>query len=502
MYIMVVGLNYRSAPVEIRERFALQESQLDGALSKLRASGDLHEVVLVSTCNRTEIYAVAEERAGGEEAIHGFLAELSGVPRAKFLPHLYQYGENAAIRHLFRVTAGLDSMVLGETQILGQVRSGFLFSQEIGATGPVFNNLFKRSVTVAKRAHNETKIGENAVSVSYAAVELAKKIFESLDHKTVLVIGAGKMSELTAKHLNANGATRVIVVNRTYQRAKELADKFNGKALDMNSLDLALKEADIVVSSTGAEGYVVTKAHVQATMKARRHRPLFLIDIAVPRDLDPEMCKVDNVFLYDIDDLEGVIAVNMKERAKEAEKVEGIIAEEMIAFRQWQNEQNAKPLIMKLRESAMANQAQLMQNLVNKVPGLTDKDIHTVNKLTTALINQMIHGPITQVKEMAAEKEADMYLEVFARIFGLENTVDEPAGKKDSDKQSPQKPANGQSAGTAQPVKEATPMVQAIGLNANAAAKVAVTKQLEQTRQEEAPAATRTMGLRGRWGTH
>ncbi|PWK15827.1 glutamyl-tRNA reductase [Tumebacillus permanentifrigoris] len=488
MYIMVVGLNYRSAPVEIRERFALPESELEVALAKLRRSGAIHEVVLVSTCNRTEIYAVAEDRAAGEEAIYGYLTDLSGVPRATFLPHLYVYGENQAIRHLFRVTAGLDSMVLGETQILGQVRTAFLFSQEIGATAAVFNGLFKRSVTVAKRAHNETKIGENAVSVSYAAVELAKKIFESLDNKTVLIIGAGKMSELTAKHLNANGATQVLVVNRTYQRAKELADKFDGKALDMNSLEMALKEADIVVSSTGAEGYVVTKEHVKATMKTRRHRPLFLIDIAVPRDLDPEMCKVDNVFLYDIDDLEGVIAINMKERQKEADKIEIIIAEEMSAFRQWQNEQQAKPLILKLRENAMAQQAQLMQNLVNKVSGLSEKDVHTINKLTMTLINQMVHGPITQVKEMATEKEADMYLSVFSRIFGLdggeESASDKPVAEKSSGS-----------------VQEAAVNVQAIGLSSHTSAKVAVTKQLDQTRQEEAPAAARMSSIRGRWGT-
>lgn len=420
MYIMVVGLNYRSAPVEVRERFALPESDLEGALQLLRATGRVQECVVVSTCNRTEIYVVCENRSDGEEAVRDFLSEFSGVQRAAFEGHLYQYGEMEAVCHLFRVAAGLDSMVLGETQILGQVRSAFLFAQERSVTGPIFNNLFRRAVTVAKRAHHETHIGENAVSVSYAAVELAKKIFESLDKKTVLIIGAGKMSELTAKHLNANGATRVFVVNRTYQRAKELADKFQGKALDMDSLDLALREADIVVSSTGAEGYVVTREHVQVAMKQRRHRPMFLIDIAVPRDLDPEMSKVDNVFLYDIDDLQGVIAVNLQERAREAEKVEGIIGEEQLAFRQWLNEQEAIPLILKLREKAATVQSSLMQNIINKVPDLTEKEVHTVNKLTMMMVNQFIHEPIKQVKEMAAEQEAELYLEAFIRIFGLE----------------------------------------------------------------------------------
>jgi glutamyl-tRNA reductase len=483
MYILVVGLNYRSAPVEIRERFALPANVLEAALQTLKRTGRVQECVVVSTCNRTEIYAVAEDRVSGEEEIREYLSELSGLGREQFEPHLYQHGEMNAVRHLFRVTSGLDSMVLGETQILGQVRSAFLFAQEKGATGPIFNNLFRRAVTVAKRAHTETQIGENAVSVSYAAVELAKKIFESLDHKTVLIIGAGKMSELTAKHLNANGATRVIVVNRTYQRAKELADKFDGKALDMNSLDLALREADIVVSSTGAEGYVVTKQHVAATMKQRRHRPLFLIDIAVPRDLDPEMTKVDNVFLYDIDDLEGVIKVNMQERAKEAEKVGVIVGEEMAAFRTWLNEQEAIPLIQKLREKALQAQANLMQNLINKVPDLTEKEVHTVNKLTMTMVNQLIHEPIVQVKEMATEKQAELYLEAFARIFGLEEESRQRQKKGKADGQVP--------VSTVDPEAKAQMSVAA----------VAVTKQLEQARQEEASAKSLLVGIVSRLGT-
>jgi glutamyl-tRNA reductase len=477
MYIMVVGLNYKSAPVEIRERFALPESDLGAALERLRASGQVNEAVIVSTCNRTEVYTVVESRKVGEAESRQFLSELSGLPVEQFVAHLYELGEQEAVRHLFRVTAGLDSMVLGETQILGQVREAFLFAQEQGATGPIFNNLFRRAVTVAKRAHSETKIGENAVSVSYAAVELAKKIFESLNDKTVLIIGAGKMSELTAKHLNANGATRVVVVNRTYSRAKELADKFNGRALDMNSLDLALREADIVVSSTGAEGYVVTKEQVQATMKQRRHRPLFLIDIAVPRDLDPAMAKLDNVFLYDIDDLEGVIAVNLQERAREAEKVGIIIGEEMAAFRQWMHEQQAAPLIMKLREKAMGAQAALMQNLANKVPNLTEKERHTVNKLTMSMINQLIHEPIVQVKEMASEKEAAFYLETFARLFGLDkqSSEREVAGKK----QSPPVKAEAK----VRPEPQST------------AVAVAVTAQIKQARQEEAPTKAKVASL-------
>lgn len=491
MHIIVVGLNYRSAPVEVRECFAFSNADLEEGVARLLATEEIREAVIVSTCNRTEIYAVVTSLQPGLDAVHAYLEDHSGLKTQSFLPHLYEYVGETAVRHLFKVTSGLDSMVLGETQILGQVRSGFLFSQENAATGTLFNHLFRRAVTVAKRAHSETKIGENAVSVSYAAVELAKKIFESLDQKTVLIIGAGKMSELTAKHLNANGATNVIVCNRTYERAKELADKFHGKAMDMNSLDLALREADIVVSSTGAEGYVVTKAQVQATMKKRRHRPMFLIDIAVPRDLDPAMSGVDNVFLYDIDDLEGVIRVNMEERAKEAEKVGVIIDEELVAFRQWLNAQEASPLIQALRSKAMNMQAELMQNLSNKVPNLTEKELHTVNKLTTAMINQLIHKPITEVKEMAAEHEAALYLDAFKRIFGLEAEAGN-AAKADGNVKDEQ-PSKGRK-------PDAKSDQQRNGRAAMDASVVAVQEQMQQARQEEAPA--RKGGFFGRFGVH
>lgn len=420
MNILVVGLNYRTAPVEIREQFSVSDQVLNGALHQLAQAEHLIECVVVSTCNRTEIYAVASSEDFARNEIIEFMADASGVTREVFLPYLYMYNDEQAVRHLFRVTCGLDSMVLGETQILGQVRDAFLHAQETGVTGTTFNNLFKRAVTLAKQGHSETEIGRHAVSISYAAVELAKKIFEELDNKTVLIVGAGKMSELTAKHLYSSGARRVLVVNRTFDRAKELAEKFEGHALELKSIDLALKEADIVISSTGAEGFVVTKSQVADVMKQRRNRPLFLIDIAVPRDLDPQINKLDNVFLYDIDDLEGVIAANLEERKKEAEKITVLLEQELIAFKQWQTERAATPLIQAVQKKAGGIQQSVMESLQNKLPHLSERDLWQLEKHTNTIINQLLRDPITQIKEMALEPQAEIYLEAFSRIFGLE----------------------------------------------------------------------------------
>ncbi|BCJ85046.1 glutamyl-tRNA reductase [Effusibacillus dendaii] len=424
MVILAIGLNYRTAPVEVRERFSVSDQVLNGALHQLAMSDSLAETVLVSTCNRTEVYVVTDQVEAAKATIFNFLADASGIDREVFLPYLYIYSMDDAVRHLFRVACGLDSMVLGETQILGQVRDAFLRAQESGVTGPIFNNLFKRTVTLAKQAHSETEIGRHAVSVSYAAVELAKKIFEELNNKTVLIVGAGEMSELTAKHLYASGARRVLVVNRTFERAKELADKFEGHALELKSIDLALKEADIVISSTGAEGYVISKLQVSNAMKQRRYRPLFLIDIAVPRDLDPSINKLENVFLYDIDDLQGVIAANFAERKKEAAKIEGFLELELVAFKQWQTERAAIPLISALQKKAGGIRQEIMESLQNKLPNLSERELKQLEKHTSSIVNQMLREPIQQLKEMAKEPQAEQYLSLFSRIFGIPSVTD------------------------------------------------------------------------------
>ncbi|MET1032606.1 glutamyl-tRNA reductase, partial [Domibacillus tundrae] len=321
MHIITVGLNYKTAPVEIRERLSFQEETLAAAMTELQKQKSVLENVIVSTCNRTEIYAVVDQLHTGRYYIKEFLSKWFHIPQAEFTPFLFIYEQEAAVEHLFRVSAGLNSMVLGETQILGQVRQSFLQSQEMGAAGAVFNHLFKQAVTLAKRAHAETNIGANAVSVSYAAVELAKKIFGRLDGRHVLVLGAGKMGELAIKNLHGSGATKVTVMNRTFEKAETLAGRFDGEAKTMEDLQSALGEADILISSTGSKDYVITKELMTGVQKMRKGRPLFMVDIAVPRDIAPDIANLDSIFLYDIDDLEGIVQANLAEREKAAQKI-------------------------------------------------------------------------------------------------------------------------------------------------------------------------------------
>ncbi len=326
---------------------------------------------------------------------------------------------------MFRVTSGLDSMVIGETQILGQVRDAFMLAQAEKATGTIFNTLFKQAITLAKRAHSETSIGENAVSVSYAAVELGKRIFGHFADKTVMIIGAGKMSELTVKHINASGARRVIVANRTYERAEELARKFDGIACSMEEVQDRLREVDIVISSTGAAHFVLTREQVLAAMNKRKSRPLFMIDIAVPRDLDPEIIDVPNVFLYDIDDLQGIVESNLEQRRMEAAKIEQMIREEMDGFEQWYKTLGVGPVIQALREKAARIHEETMDSMMKKLPDLDERELKVIRKLTKSIVNQMMRDPILRIKDMAAERNGEEALRMFTRIFALEELLAE-----------------------------------------------------------------------------
>ncbi|MBO8172518.1 MAG: glutamyl-tRNA reductase [Bacillaceae bacterium] len=432
MNILSIGINHKTAPVEIRERFVFQQERMSEALKTLHQTKSIQECVILSTCNRMEIYAVVDQLNTGRHYIKSFLSNWFGMNKADFTDYLYIREDDDAVDHLFHVICGLDSMVLGETQILGQVRDAFLFAQEQGTTSNIFNSLFKQAVTLAKKAQTETNIGENAVSVSYAAVELAKKVFGSFKKKSVLIIGAGKMSELTARHLHANGVGSVTVANRTYERASRLAEQFDGNACTMDQLEEALRHTDILISSTGSEDYVLTRSDMDTIMKVRGDRPLFMIDIAVPRDLDPAINDLDNVYLYDIDDLEGIVDANLQERAREAEKIEVMIGEELVAFKNWLQTLGVVPLITSLREKAMNIQAEAVKNIENKLPDLTEKEKRIIRKYTRSMINQLMHDPIVSVKELASEADRDDKLELFTRIFGLEELVEEK--KKEEEK--------------------------------------------------------------------
>ncbi len=430
MHIMVVGLNYRTAPVEIRERLTFDENNLRDAMQNLQNKKSILENIIISTCNRTEIYAVVDQLHTGRYYIKEFLADWFGMEQSEFSPYLFVYEQDGAVEHLFKVACGLDSMVLGETQILGQVRTSFLIGQEENTTGTVFNHLFKQAITVAKRAHSETDIGANAVSISYAAVELAKKIFGSLENKHVLILGAGKMGELAIQNLHANGAKKVTVINRTYQKAEDLASRFSGVAKSLKELQCALVEADILISSTGAKDFVVTKEMMAMVSGLRKGKPLFMVDIAVPRDLDPEIAGLENMFLYDIDDLEGIVEANLQERKKAAAKIMLNIEEEIVLFKQWLNTLGVVPVISALRVKALEIQEETMNSIERKLPHLTDRDIKVLNKHTKSIINQLLKDPILQAKEIPSLKNADEALDLFVKIFNIEQKVAEQKGLK------------------------------------------------------------------------
>ena len=382
------------------------------------------ENVILSTCNRTEIYAVVDQIHTGRYYIKEFLSQWFQIEKEEFTPFLFIYEEDGALEHLFKVACGLNSLILGETQILGQVRTSFLTAQEEKTSGTVFNQLFKQAITLAKKAHSNTDIGANAVSVSYAAVELAKKVFGTIENKHVLILGAGKMGELAIENLHGNGATNVTVVNRTYEKAKDLASRFHGKAKSMDELQEALMEADILISSTGAKDFVLTKQMVEQIEKKRKGKPLFMVDIAVPRDLDPAIAELEGVFLYDIDDLEGIVQANLQERQKAADIIMLMIEEEIVQYKQWLRMLGVVPVISALREKALNIQSETMKSLERKLPNLSEREIKVLNKHTKSIINQMLKDPILQVKELAGTKDADKNLQFFMNIFNIEDLVE------------------------------------------------------------------------------
>ncbi|OKP96275.1 glutamyl-tRNA reductase [Paenibacillus sp. P46E] len=423
MHIVVVGLNYRTAPVEVREQFAFAERDLPAALHQLMQTKSVLEGVVVATCNRTEIYVVVDRLHMCGYFIRSYMEQRFGVKSDVFAQHMYIYEDEQAIAHLFRVTCGLDSMVIGETQILGQVRSAFLTAQGEGVTGTWFNRLFKQAVTLGKRAHSETSIGESAVSVSYAAVELGKRIFGMFSGKRVLILGAGKMSELTVKHLYSSGAAEVIVANRTLARAVELAEKFSGKPSTIEQALQHLDEVDIVISSTGADGYVLTAAQVAENMKRRPSRPLFMIDIAVPRDIDPAAASVPDVFLYDIDDLEGIVETNLEMRRTEAAKIEVMIEAELEDFQMWLKTMGVRPVIRALQDKSNGIYEDTMDSLFNKLPELDEHQRKVIRRLTKSIVNQMMHDPINVIKELSGGKQGNEALEYFTQIFALQEQL-------------------------------------------------------------------------------
>jgi glutamyl-tRNA reductase len=426
MHLTLVGLSHKTAPVEIREKLTFPANVQASALAALTSMPAVSEALIVSTCNRTEIYAVTVAGYDGPGAIIDFMCDYHDLDRHDLVRSLYISQGEAVVHHLFRVVASLDSMVLGEAQILGQVKEAYEHSFESGGSQRIFNKLFRQSFEVGKRVRTETDIGENAVSISYAAVELAKKVFDSLEGRTILVVGAGKMSELTAKHLVCNGVDRVFVANRTYERAVELADKFEGTAIPYDELFERIADADIVISSTAATGYVITKNEVAAARKGKRRGPLFLIDIALPRDIEPDVNDLADVYVYNIDDLNGVVSSNLEERMREAERAEVIIGEEMAAFEAWLESMEVVPTVAAMRNKAEAIRQAELEKAIKRLGGLSEKELATVDALTASIVNKMLHGPTQRLKQVATEKDGYAYVETARMLYGLDSN---PEGK-------------------------------------------------------------------------
>ncbi|PKQ38003.1 MAG: glutamyl-tRNA reductase [Actinobacteria bacterium HGW-Actinobacteria-1] len=429
MHLILVGLSHKTAPIEIRERLTFPAHKQAEALALLTSQDAIAEAVIVSTCNRTEIYAVASGGDEGVDAVIDFMTEYHSLDRHELVRSLYLNHGESVVRHLFRVVASLDSMVIGEAQILGQVKEAYDHALNNGATGKVFNKLFRQSFEVGKRVRTETEIGENAVSISYAAIELAKKVFDTLEGRTILVLGAGKMSELTAKHLVSQGVKSVLVANRTFERAQELAERFNGEAIRYDDLYERMHDADIVISSTAATHYVITKEHVAQSMRGRGGRPLFLIDIAVPRDIEPAVNELGNVFLYDIDDLSGVVESNLEERMREARRAEVIIEDEFAAFARWRESLEVQPTVAAIRARADVIRQAELEKACKRLGNLSEKDLETINALTCAIVNKMLHGPTQRLKQAAEAKDGYEYIETARHLYGLDESEGRGHGK-------------------------------------------------------------------------
>ena len=424
MHIVVVGLSHKTAPVELREKFTFNEDSLEEALHRLTAYDHLNESVIISTCNRTEVYAVCDDSENGIEDVKQFLADYCRVQTPEFARHLYLHKSVEAAHHLYRVVSSLDSMVVGEAQILGQVKSAYSQAFEAGTTNVIFNRLFRDALKVGKKVRTETDIGESAVSISYAAVELAKKVFEDLEGRTVMVLGAGEMSELTAMHLVDNGARSVLVSNRTYERAAELAARFGGKAVKFDAMLNHMVDADIVISSTGAPHFILNRKDVSRIMHKRRGKPIFFIDIAVPRDIDPKVNRIDNAYLYDIDDLQAVVDSNKEERTREGQRAELIIDHEVEEFTSWLNSLEVVPAIAELKEKAEEIRIAETLKALNKLQDLGEREKNIVNALTTVIVNKLLHDPIVQAKKCAGKKEGYLYIESLRYLFDLGEKVE------------------------------------------------------------------------------
>ena len=417
--IILVGINHKTAPVELRECIAFSKEESVTAVQTLLLQPDINEVILFSTCNRVEVLFVTDNKSRAIPTTKEFIADFNKIPLQQFENVLYVHEGDEAVRHIFRVASSLDSMVVGEPQILGQIKDAYRTATAINTSGVILNRLFHRTFFVAKRIRTETGIGDRAVSISFAAVELGRKIFGTLEGKSVLLIGAGEMAELSVEHLIRNKAGDIYVANRTFENGVALAKKFSGQALRFEEISDCLKFIDIIISSTGSSDYVITRNQVKGILRVRRSRPLFFIDIAVPRDIDPAVNRLSNSYVYDIDDLKGVVDENMEDRQQEAVKAERIVDEAVIKFRQWHASLDVVPTIVALRNKVQSiTEAEIQKTLQsNKFP---DSGAEALNKMANSLTNKILHDPTIFLKKNGMLTDRSLYIDAVRKLFKLD----------------------------------------------------------------------------------
>jgi glutamyl-tRNA reductase len=417
--IILMGINHKTAPVELRECIAFSREDTQSAIRTLHLLPHIKEVILFSTCNRVELLFVTDNKTQTISAARNFIADFNKIPVEDFKNALYIHEGDEAVRHIFRVASSLDSMVVGEPQILGQIKEAYRAATEVKTSGVILNRLLHRTFFVAKRIRTETGIGDRAVSISFAAVELGRKIFGSLERKAVLLVGAGEMAELAVEHLIRNKAGDIYVANRTFENGVELAKKFKGQAVRFEEITECLKTTDIVISSTGSPNFVMTHNQLKGVIRSRRSRPIFFIDIAVPRDIEPAVNRLTNSYVYDIDDLQGVIDENIEDRQKEAIKGERIVDEAVIRFREWYASLEVVPTIISLRNKiesiAAAEIKKTLQS--NKMP---ESSVNAIHKMADALVNKIMHDPIVFLKKDGMISDKSLYIDTIRKIFNLD----------------------------------------------------------------------------------
>jgi glutamyl-tRNA reductase len=420
MHLLLVGISHRTAPVDLRERVDFQVRGVAGALGALAARGSTREAVVVSTCNRAELYVACEEAVATRDDLVKFLSDFNGVASAEIAPHVYDVTDLDVARHLFRVAAGLDSLVVGEPQVLGQVKDAHTAATDAHTAGPILNRLFHASFAVGKRVRTETGLGSGAVSVSFAAVALARKIFGDVAGRTVAVIGAGEMGKLTALHMKSQGVQHVTIVSRTMAHAARTAEAIGGaSAAPWDDMDAVLSASDIVITATGASAPILTKARIESVMRPRRNRPLFIIDIAVPRDVEAAAGEIEQVFLYNIDDLQATVRENLARRASEVSRAEAIVGEEVDKFGAWFRSRGAIPTVVALRQRFEAIRRAELERLDFKLSTLPPEARARVDEITHLIVEKLLLTPTEQLKALQDAEAVASYAEALTRLFGL-----------------------------------------------------------------------------------